>query len=91
MSSWRMGIDIGSTTVKAVLLDEEGRMVFSRYIRHHAHIQEKLTEILTDIRKEFGSRAVRAAMTGSGGMGLSTALGLSFVQEVVAVAAALLI
>ena len=89
MSSWRMGIDIGSTTVKAVLLNEEDRMVFSRYIRHHAHIQEKLTEILTDIRKEFGSRAVRAAMTGSGGMGLSTALGLSFVQEVVAVAAAL--
>ena len=89
MNGWRMGVDIGSTTLKTVVLDENGRMVFSRYVRHHAQIQEKLTEILAEIRNKCEARTVMAAMTGSGGMGISTALGLPFVQEVVAVAAAL--
>ena len=89
MKTYRAGMDVGSTTVKAVLLDEEGRTVFSRYRRHHAHTQETLTEILREARRELGPCRVRCAITGSGGMGLSKALEIPFVQEVVAVAEAL--
>ena len=47
---FRAGIDVGSTTVKLVLLDEEGRMVFGEYCRHHAHTQETLRQLLAKAR-----------------------------------------
>ncbi|MDO5326517.1 MAG: acyl-CoA dehydratase activase-related protein [Clostridia bacterium] len=89
MTTYKVGIDIGSTTVKAVLLNDRQEIIFSQYRRHHAHTQETLREILTDARKELGSFRVQAAITGSGGMGLGKALEIPFVQEVVAVAQAL--
>ena len=75
--------------MKAVLLDEEGGMAFSRYERHHAHTQETLARILREAREELGSCRVRCAITGSGGMGLGKAMDIPFAQEVVAVADAL--
>ena len=89
MKTFLGGVDVGSTTVKAVLLDEDGGVAFSAYRRHHAHTQETLIEILKEAREHLGSFRVRCAITGSGGMGLSKALEMPFVQEVAAVAAAL--
>ena len=89
MRTFQLGIDIGSTTVKAVLLDAEGSMAFSRYARHHAHTQETLAAILREAREELGAVRVACAITGSGGMGLGKAMEIPFVQEVVAVADAL--
>ena len=89
MISYRAGIDIGSTTVKVALLNDKNELIFSRYERHHAHTQETLLGILKEIREEKGNCLIRAAMTGSGGMGLGKALEIPFVQEVVAVAGAI--
>jgi len=51
MNTYRAGIDIGSTTVKLVLLDEEGKLLFGEYRRHCAHTQEALSALLRDARR----------------------------------------
>ncbi len=89
MKNYRAGIDVGSTTVKVVILDEEGSTLFSRYRRHFAHTQRTLGEILKEAREELGGCRLSCAITGSGGMGLGKALGIPFTQEVAAVALAL--
>ena len=89
MKTYRAGIDVGSTTVKAVLLDENGGVAFSAYRRHHAHTQETLIDILKEARQALGPCCIQCAITGSGGMGLGKALDIPFVQEVAAVAGAL--
>ncbi len=85
----RLGIDIGSTTVKAAVLDEKNTVLFSDYRRHFANIQQTLADILTDARQKLGKVLLRPAVTGSGGLSLSKHLDVPFVQEVVAVATAL--
>ena len=89
MANYRAGIDVGSTTVKVVILDEEGMPLFSRYRRHYAHTQRTLGEILKEAREEIGPCRLSCAITGSGGMGLGRALDIPFTQEVAAVALAL--
>ena len=89
MREYLLGVDIGSTTVKAVLLDGDGRPVYQKYERHHAHTQETLTALLREAREQLGPCRVKCAITGSGGMGLGSAMEIRFVQEVVAVAGAL--
>ena len=84
----RAGIDIGSTTVKLLLIDENNEIIYSSYKRHLAKTQETLRELLLDAREKTGADALRVKITGSGAMGLSRALGISFLQEVVAVATA---
>ncbi len=89
MSGYRGGIDIGSTTVKLVLLDGEDRAVYREYRRHMAHTQETLAALLKEARAITGPCALRLGITGSGSLNLGKALGIPFVQEVVAVATAL--
>ncbi|MGN1030584.1 MAG: acyl-CoA dehydratase activase-related protein [Butyricicoccaceae bacterium] len=84
-----LGVDIGSTTVKVVLLDRAGRILFCEYRRHLARIQETLAELLREMQRQTGAQHIRPAITGSGGLTLSKHLGIPFVQEVVAVAEAL--
>lgn len=79
-----LGIDVGSTTVKAVIADSSLDIHYKRYERHNARVQEMLLEILRDIRGKFGTITVKAAVTGSAGLGISQRAGLPFVQEVVA-------
>ena len=83
------GIDIGSTTVKLVILDEDGQSVFGEYRRHCAHTQETLAQLLREAEQSLGNVGLRLKITGSGGINLGKALNIPFVQEVVAVAAAL--
>ncbi len=89
MKTYRAGIDIGSTTVKLVILDENGGLVFGDYRRHHANTQATLRSLLEDARTCIGDCALQVKITGSGSINLGKALGIDFVQEVVAVATAL--
>ena len=89
MKTYRAGIDIGSTTVKLVLLDDNNQILFGDYRRHHAHTQETLNSLLKSVRKELGDCTLKVKITGSGSINLGKALDIGFVQEVVAVATAL--
>ena len=89
MNTYRAGIDIGSTTVKLVVLDEQDYMLYGDYRRHHAHTQQTLADLLREARAALGECALRCAITGSGSINLGRALDIPFVQEVVAVATAL--
>lgn len=83
------GIDIGSTTVKVAILDQDNHILFSDYERHYANIQETLALLLSRAVETLGEQQVYASITGSGGLTLASHLGLPFTQEVVAVATAL--
>ena len=89
MQTYKAGIDVGSTTVKLVLLDSENRPVYQEYRRHMAHTQETLSALLAEARAVTGPCLLQAGITGSGSINLGKALGIRFVQEVVAVATAL--
>ena len=89
MNTYRAGIDIGSTTVKLVLLNEQGEIRFGQYRRHCAHTQETLKELLMEAREQVGPYLLKVKITGSGSINLGKAMGIGFVQEVVAVASAL--
>ena len=86
---YRLGIDIGSTTVKIAILDADKQILFSDYKRHFANIQETLADLLTEAQEKLGDIRLAAVITGSGGLTLSAHMGATFCQEVVAVAAAL--
>ena len=83
------GIDVGSTTVKLVITDQTGEILFSEYMRHNAHTQDTLSRLLARAESLLGQCSLRTNITGSGSMGLSKAMGIPFVQEVVCVAEAL--
>ena len=89
MKIYKAGIDIGSTTVKLVLLDENENMVFGQYRRHQAQTQKTLASLLREARQQLGECALRVKITGSGSINLGKAMNIGFVQEVVAVATAL--
>ncbi|HPC03059.1 MAG TPA: acyl-CoA dehydratase activase [Syntrophales bacterium] len=78
------GIDIGSTTVKLVICNPEADAVFSRYRRHHSMTRETLRTMLEEALSALGDVNVKAAFTGSAGMGLAETYGFPFIQEVVA-------
>lgn len=84
-----LGIDIGSTTVKIAILDEQKNLLFSAYERHYANIQETLAGIISRALNEIGDKEIAPMITGSGGLTISRHLDIPFVQEVVAVATSL--
>ncbi len=86
---YRLGIDIGSTTVKIAILDQQNTLLFSDYERHYANIQETLAALLQKGYETLGPCTLSPMITGSGGLGLSRHLNVPFVQEVVAVATSL--
>ena len=85
----RLGVDIGSTTVKIAILNEQDQVLFSEYRRHFANIQQTLADLLAEAKEKLGAVSLRPAITGSGGLSISKHLDAPFVQEVVAVATAL--
>ena len=84
----RVGIDIGSTTVKVVVLDEDNKLLFRSYERHYSKARERACETLRSIEDMLKGKDVRLVVTGSAGLGVAKAAGLDFVQEVYATAAA---
>ena len=94
----RMGLDIGSTTIKLVLLPEHSpeapigarpdtasvSPVFAEYRRHNADVRGELTRLLGEVARAYPGAVVRGAVTGSAGLSLAALMGLPFVQEVIA-------
>ncbi len=80
----KIGLDIGSTTIKCVVLDNDGAIVYQSYERHYSHIVAKAAEVLRRIAQEVSGRHAVLAISGSAGMGLADACHLPFVQEVFA-------
>ena len=86
--SLRVGIDIGSTTVKVVVLDQQNKLLFRSYERHFSKTRERTCETLRSIRDMLSGQMIRLTITGSAGLGVATAANIDFVQEVYATAAA---
>lgn len=81
----KLGLDIGSTTIKCVVLDDDNNLIYSTYQRHYSQITEKIGEILTIVRSEVeGVENATVALSGSAGMGVAESCGIDFVQEVYA-------
>ena len=80
---YQLGIDVGSTTVKAVVLDGNRRL-FSDYRRHNADVRASLGALLADVERALPGARVHASITGSGGLTTARAMGIPFVQEVIA-------
>ncbi|MBP5471334.1 MAG: 2-hydroxyglutaryl-CoA dehydratase, partial [Lachnospiraceae bacterium] len=87
--SARLGIDIGSTTVKVAFIDKDNNILFSDYKRHFARIRETLSDLLNDAYKKLGNIDIYPMITGSGGLTLAKHLGVPFTQEVIAVSTSL--
>lgn len=79
---YTLGIDVGSTTVKAVLLNSKGEVLYASYERHFSKVRETSESEVKNIREKFGNLEVKFAFTGSAGLGLSERSHLPFVQEV---------
>ncbi len=83
--SVRIGLDIGSTTIKCAVLDENNKLLYQSYHRHMAMVKEKALELLETIQREVvGDEPVQLAITGSAGMGVAQISNIPFVQEVYA-------
>jgi len=85
---YRIGIDIGSTTVKTVVLDQQNNILFRAYERHYSKVREKAAEQLRSAAPVLAGKRVTATITGSAGLGVAKATGIHFAQEVYATAAA---
>lgn len=82
--SYRIGLDVGSTTAKIALLDSDGNLVYSCYERHHAKVGELVNRYFKEIEDKFGNITCSICVTGSVGMATADELRAEFVQEVVA-------
>ncbi|HZK21517.1 MAG TPA: 2-hydroxyglutaryl-CoA dehydratase, partial [Oscillospiraceae bacterium] len=80
----KIGLDVGSTTIKCVVLDEDNNIIFTRYERHFSHIIESTRTLINEVIKEFGDIKAYISISGSAGMGMAEKCGIPFVQEVFA-------
>ncbi len=79
-----LGIDIGSTTIKCALLNENKELIYKSYERHNCQVNDAMVKLLTLIKEEFNLENIQMAISGSAGMGLAEAVNLPFIQEVYA-------
>ena len=79
----KIGLDVGSTTIKCVVLDETDKIVYSTYERHYSHIIEKSGELLRRVADQYAASG-KLAISGSAGMGMADSVKVPFVQEVFA-------
>lgn len=86
----RIGLDIGSTTLKCAVLDENSRLIHKSYERHFSRIKEKCAEVLSDLHDRFPNEKAALTISGSAGMGLADSIGVQFVQEVYATRSAVM-
>lgn len=81
----RIGLDVGSTTLKCVVLDEDDKLVFHSYERHYSQITQKTASLLKQVRDEFPDKKdFSMCISGSAGMGMAETCGIPFIQEVYA-------
>ncbi|MGL1890351.1 MAG: acyl-CoA dehydratase activase [Spirochaetaceae bacterium] len=84
MESYKLGIDIGSTTAKVIILDTDNKIVFSKYERHNTEVVETILLLLNQAKDQLGEQKLTVTITGTAGMGISEKTGIHFVQEVLA-------
>ena len=84
INKFHVGLDVGSTTVKIVVIDSENTILFSRYQRHFSDIKQTIIDLLTKTYKCFPNEYITISITGSGGLSVSEWLNINFVQEVIA-------
>lgn len=84
MNKYYLGIDVGSTTVKAYLTDENDTCLYSNYVRHNSDVRKTILSLLEEIEENQGYIDVYPVITGSGGLSISQSLNVKFVQEVIA-------
>lgn len=84
-----IGLDVGSVTAKLIVLNKEGRILFSRYRRHLSDIKTVVMELLKETFSKFGNQKVSIITSGSGGLFVSKWLNIPFVQEVLACSTAI--
>ncbi len=81
-NKYSLGIDVGSTTVKTVITDADGDILYSKYQRHLSKVKETVTDQLKIIQADFPDEEFTVCITGSAGLGLANSAGIPFVQEV---------
>ncbi len=84
MKTINIGLDVGSTTVKAVVMDEHNNILFSEYRRHFSNTKKTIDELFQEIIEKFNNNKYTLTMTGSGAIALAKFLNVNFVQEVIA-------
>ncbi|MFW5647925.1 MAG: hypothetical protein ACOCG5_02445, partial [Candidatus Alkaliphilus sp. MAG34] len=78
-----LGLDVGSTTVKLVVLNKNYKIIYSRYERHFADIKKTIQQLINDAYDNFKDKSIMIMTTGSGGLAVSKWLDISFIQEVI--------
>ena len=86
INTYNLGVDIGSTTMKVAIIDDNNNLIFSDYRRHNANIRHTARTIIGAMYNQLGTCRLRVMITGSVGMGYAERLGFNFAQEVVAAA-----
>lgn len=81
---YKVGLDVGSTTVKLAVIDKANEVVMSKYVRHKSKLREATQALINEVADKLGNVEVGLAVTGSGGLGISKWLGIEYVQEVIA-------
>ena len=84
MINYKIGVDVGSTTVKLAVLDEENKLIYNRYERHFSDIKSTIISLIKDCYDVMGNIVCTINITGSGGLSVSKWLNINFVQEVIA-------
>ena len=79
-----VGLDVGSTTVKIIVIDSNKQEIYSDYTRHFSDTKNTVCKVLDSLPEKFPNSKFTIALTGSGAMSAATFLGLPFIQEVVA-------
>ncbi len=87
--SLHVGLDVGSTTVKIILQDDTDRILFKSYKRHYSDVRKTMIELIEDVCQRYVNDSFTIAVAGSGGISVSSWLGIQFVQEVIASTAAI--
>lgn len=82
MTIYSLGIDVGSTTVKTVIIDEKKNIIYSEYQRHFSKVRETVKTQLEAVQEKYPNDTFKICMTGSAGLGLATGAEIPFVQEV---------
>ena len=80
----KIGLDVGSTTLKCVVLDEKDNIIYSTYKRHFSKISQMTGELLAELAENYADEKMQLVVSGSAGMGMANDMGLPFVQEVYA-------
>ena len=79
-----VGLDVGSTTVKIIVMNENKETIYKDYQRHYSDTKNTVCNVLTKLNNDFPNSSFTLALTGSGALSVAKFLGVSFIQEVVA-------